>query len=281
MKFYRNQKLIGFVPVLGTLLIPIITIRELKRVSVSKKYWTFFVVTLAGVAAAVVVFNAFLMTGNNPWLNVLGSYLMLTAANILCVDYQSSAAKDNPDAEPPKSGLLIPIFCSVFAGVACVALLLFGWLSFAFRFIGNVKIEDNNGDQISSLGVITVDEVLSTETSYYSSMNSYTYSGYSTNVDDSLEDYDKEHCTFKSRSMSGIKTLQATKISQDELTLDITQDLQTGNAEIFIIVDGVLYERLSCDQNQSITLTDISNKTVIVRLGAESANISVSISRSF
>ena len=51
--------------------------------------------------------------------------------------------------------------------------------------------------------------------------------------------------------------------------------------EIFIIIDGALYEKVPVGQTYTTTLKGIANKNVLVRFGAESAKMSMTVTRDY
>ena len=73
--------------------------------------------------------------------------------------------------------------------------------------------------------------------------------------------------------------LQATKISGNTLTLNINSSVESGNAEIVIMVDGEYYCSVDVNQHQSITLQNVSNKEVIVKLAGEEAKMKIDVTR--
>ena len=75
--------------------------------------------------------------------------------------------------------------------------------------------------------------------------------------------------------------LQATKIFVNTLTLNINSFVESGNAEIIILIDGEYYCSVDVNQSRSIILQDISNKEVIVKLAGEDAKITMNVSRAY
>ena len=75
--------------------------------------------------------------------------------------------------------------------------------------------------------------------------------------------------------------LQATKISGNALTLNINSSVESGNAEIVIIVNGEYYCSVDVNKNQSITLQNIANKEILVKLAGEEAKMKIDVTRSY
>ena len=82
-------------------------------------------------------------------------------------------------------------------------------------------------------------------------------------------------------SISGILTRQATNVDAEELTLEIDSILQSGNLEIFIIVDGEVAQKAEVNKTKIITLTDIAGKDVVVKIGAERACVQIGVKRTY
>ena len=84
---------------------------------------------------------------------------------------------------------------------------------------------------------------------------------------------------FSCKKISGVKTLHATKSPYDTLTLKFSSQLDAGNLEIVIIVDGEYYCHVPVNQISTVELTNIGNKTVVVKAAAESASLKISVQR--
>ena len=82
------------------------------------------------------------------------------------------------------------------------------------------------------------------------------------------------------KSFSGVGNLQVTITEHNVLMLDIESTVTSGNYAIIILIDGELYSEVPINQSTQITLTDIANKTVIVRMAGESAEYRTVVTRS-
>jgi hypothetical protein len=139
---------------------------------------------------------------------------------------------------------------------------------------------DTNGPENFALTEITRDDILSKNNNYRSSMVSEQHSGRHTNIiGTKLRDVDYDHISRSFGKIHGVVILQATKISGNTLTLNINSSVESGNAEIVIIIDGEYYCSVDVNQDQSIALQDISNKEVIVKLAGEAAKIKIDVTR--
>ena len=139
---------------------------------------------------------------------------------------------------------------------------------------------DTNGPENFALSEITRDDILSKNNNYRSSMVSEQHSGRHTNIiGTKLRDVDYDHISRSFGKIHGVVILQATKISGNTLTLNINSSVESGNAEIVIIVDGEYYCSVDVNQNQSITLQNIANKEIIIKLAGEGAKMKIDVTR--
>lgn len=144
------------------------------------------------------------------------------------------------------------------------------------------KFVDTNGPENFALTEITRDEILGEYHSYRTSMVSERHSGRHTNISGTrLRDCDYDHIKRSFGKIHGVIILQATKISGNTLTLNIDSSVESGNAEIVIIVDGEYYGSVDVNENQTVTLQDVSNKEVLVKLAGEGAKIKVDVTRTY
>ena len=148
-----------------------------------------------------------------------------------------------------------------------------------FGLMKRGAIEDTNGAFDTSLTTVCVEDV---QTNRYSAVMLQSRNvGSNTNVGGILKKYDFDSCTVSARSLSGVMTVQATNVDADELTLEIDTTLQSGNMEVFIIVDGEVAQQAEVNKTQTITLTDIAGKEVLVKIGAESAEMEIAVNRTY
>lgn len=77
----------------------------------------------------------------------------------------------------------------------------------------------------------------------------------------------------------GVVILQATKVSVNIITLNIKSYVESGNAEIVIIIDGEYYCSVDVNQDQSIIIQDVRDKEVIIKLAGEEAKIKIYVTR--
>ena len=139
---------------------------------------------------------------------------------------------------------------------------------------------DTNGPENFALTEITRDDILSKNNNYRSWMVSEQHSGRHTNIiGTKLRDVDYDYISRSFGKIHGVVILQATKISGNTLTLNINSSVESGNAEIVIIVDGEYYCSVDVNQNQSITLQNIANKEILINLAGEGAKMKIDVTR--
>jgi len=273
-KFQKIQKISSIVPFYSTFFVAFVTMFELKRHKASAKMWFFFVATFFLSWIAVYILNAFIMTGQHIILNVIASGLVLAVANVLFVDFQVMCSTVHPEKAPMAKSMIV-VICCVLAGVITIG----GVVLLLLLHSPSVDIEDVNGSQNTNLATIDMNEILTT-IDHFSAFSSYTsYDGTNTNVVGDLKEYDHTEVVFHCKKISGIKTLHATKTTCDQLTLVIESELKTGNMEIVIMVDDEYYDHVPINQASTVLLTDITNKTVVVKMAAESAEMNISVQR--
>ncbi len=139
---------------------------------------------------------------------------------------------------------------------------------------------DTNGPENFALTEIKPEDILSKDYSYRAFTGFAKSSGKHTNITETKHrDVDYDYISRSFGKIYGVIVLQATKIQGDSLTLNISSSIESGNAEIVIIVDGEYYCSVDVNQDQSITLKNISNKEVVVKLAGEEAKIKIDVTR--
>lgn len=273
-KFQKIQRISSIIPIWSTFFIAIVTMVELKRRKASVKLWAYFILTFFLFGIMVFLMNTFIMTGQHVVLNIIVSGLILAIANILFVEFQIISAKPQSNKREKSFNKKIVICCvMVGAVIAGIAILLSALLA------PSVDIKDINGRENTSLAVIDTNDILSSTNNFSAFSSNSSQSGGHTGVVGKLKKYDYDKVTFRCKKISGIKTLQVTKAISDQMTLEIDSQLDTGNMEIIIIVDGDYYDRVAANKVSSVVLTGIIGKTVIVKMAAECATMNISIKR--
>lgn len=139
--------------------------------------------------------------------------------------------------------------------------------------------EDTNGPDNTSLEQITEKEIVETSSSYYGWGTVFGTYGEQTEAQNNWKDVDYDRVRRTWKHISGVQTLQATKINEGTLRLTITSEVVKGNMEIIILVDGIYCCSVPVNGAHTITLNDIEGKIVIVRMGCEAAEVDVTVER--
>lgn len=274
-KFQKFQKISSIVPFFSSFFVFFATMFELKRQKASAKKWFLFYLIFFSSGVAVYFINTVIMSGDLPILNLIASGLVLALANILCVDLQVYQPND-----PAKKKNLI-ISTVILVGFSAVIIFI-SLVSIAFSALfSSEDFVDTNGAADTSVAEITVSDVLGTKNAYKAYYSVFRYDGDDSYVPNDFEDFDRDTCRYQAKKIQGILMLQATKIKQNTLTLHISSSLTEGNLEIFVIVDGELYERLPANVLQSVTVENAAGKLVFVKVAAEAAACSVSVDREY
>ena len=273
-KFQKFQKILSLIPFFSSFFVFIVTMIELKRKKASLRFWIAFAAIFFLSGFFVYLFNSVVLAEMHFMLKTLASGILLAAANILCVELQAKCGQTNDvhKQSPSRTTLIICISVGVFLlGIVATVVLPFSFTS---------GIPDTNGEQDTSLASLTMGDLLSDTDSFSAFGSRYSFSGGKSNVSENLQKVDRDVCEYHFREISGIKTLQATKVDSDTLTIEIDSTLSAGNAEIVILIDGEYYTHVALNKKDTIVINQVSNKLVKVQMGAESAELSVAVSRS-
>ena len=162
----------------------------------------------------------------------------------------------------------IPVIVAIFILIICL--------------LPKIEYADTNGPDNFALNTITREDVLESRNNSSAFKSFKKCWGNGTKIRSGIyQEYDYTNVTCSYGKIDGVCVLQATKISENTLTLNINSVVESGNAEIVILIDGEYYCSIDANQNQSITLQGVANKTVLVKLAAESAKMKVDVSRTY
>lgn len=142
------------------------------------------------------------------------------------------------------------------------------------------EFEDSNGAD-PSLKVITLDDMLSGKAGSSALMSATQKSGSGSGVQGILRDVDVEKITYTCKKFDGVRTIHASMPASNRMQLTITARVTSGNFEVIITVDGEYYCHVPTGTVQTIELENVEGKLVEVRIGGESAAISVAVIRDF
>jgi len=274
-KFQKFQLYFSVVPI-SSAFVFLVTIFDLKRKRATTKEWLKFMAIFFGFSILASVIDSFVMTGQNPALNLIVFTLIMAIANYLCIKLQMSCESMTDEQEETykkvnKIGWIVGGILAFIGIISAVIILAIN--------SGPEHIEDNNGIEDTSLAVITIDEFVSTNDHYTALHSGFSEKGDQTDVFGTLDEVDYSRCSWSSKKISGIRTLQATQTDANSMTLTIESTLNSGNMEIIIVIDGEYYQHVNINSKQTIVLEDIAGKLVLVKMAAESAEMRTVVER--
>ena len=285
----KIQKALSVVPVISTIFIVIYTAINIKRKKDTFKNWLIFYCIFFGFGLVSFFVNTTLMTGENPILNFIVSWLILILANLSFIHLQ-----EVEDAKPTEETfeiidsnkksrnkrILLIIFAVILPVFIAIGIFVGVLLNMGIKEHNKNTIEDTNGENDISLNVITQEDVLNDKYPATKMWFGESCEGEQTNVDNNVmkeKDYDK--ISFSAKSFSGVDLLQATKIESDSMSLYISSEVKSGNFAIMVFIDGECCAEIEGNTTREVRLTKISGNTVLVKIAGESAEMRVSVER--
>lgn len=169
--------------------------------------------------------------------------------------------------------------------ILCIVLLLGCFI--LWRVLSVVRnhdkssIADTNGELDFSLNTLTQEDILSERYGYTMFGSGTRSEGSRTNVGYEWGDEDRDFRSMSAKSFSGVTVLQATQTDSENLILDITGKVDSGNFRMVITVDGIYYDDIEINQTVHIELNNIQNKLVLIKIAGESASFHAEVSRSY
>ena len=286
MKIIKIQKFLSIIPYFSTYFIIFASMFLLKRFRVTFGYWLqFFGICIAVVTCGGIAFHT--LSESHLLLAHIICILIYTAANFLFIRlqekaYEKSQAQSIKTLQEKQTDKKSAKYVFGVIGISMGAIAVVILVVLFLVLNAPDPIEDQNGAD-TSLAVLTLDDVLAEHGVWEARFCSDGVYGNQTNVDKKIKakKYDYDKCTFKCGSVSGVKTMQITNIDSDILTLKIDSVLESGNMEIFILVDGSLYEKVPVGQLYETTLEGVAKKNVEVRFAAEAAKLSMTVIRDY
>ena len=103
----------------------------------------------------------------------------------------------------------------------------------------------------------------------------------STGVPNTSKTVDSDEIKFSCKEITGISEVSATKAKDCTLTLNISSELVSGKAEIVVIRDELILERLDFNETKQLSYYVTGEHIFVVKILCERAELSISVSRSF
>lgn len=282
-KFHKIQQYLSIIPFISTLFIFVISMIELRRYKAAAVAWVKVLSIFVGTGIVVTVWNIVVMTGENPILNILVSWLLCSLANLLFVDLQCKCMKQFEE-----KGVAAPLIKKEVIALVAIIVLFFSFvggsvtwiISNAFAEHHEIRIADTNGATDFTLQTITAEKIVNTSFGATQLFWSQFHDGGQSDISDRFQqEVDYDEVTTKAQEFSGVDVVHATKSNSESLTLTITSTITAGNFAIVIVVDGRYYCNVEINQMQEIRLDNIANKTVLVKIAGESAEYEVNVVR--
>lgn len=164
----------------------------------------------------------------------------------------------------------------------CIPLLVMALVLtvFAVTQCSDADFVDTNGPENFALTEITREDIVGEYEKFTVLTTSQTHSGKHTNISEAkLQKYDYDSISMAFEKIHGVVPLHASKVSDNTLTLKVNSSVEAGNAEIVILIEGEYYCSVEVNQNKSITLHNISDKEIVVKLAGEGAKMKVTVTR--
>jgi len=257
-KFQRIQKISSVIPFASSVFVFFATYIVLARKRATMKNWLQFFLIWALAFVAVFVVDTYLMTGLHPILNVIASGALLALANLFSVDLQIKC-----ESRTEGSVVFPSIIGFAIVAVVLTAIVLATMISSFSNAMEHIP--DTNGMENTNVTSYTQEQLVSAPDQRISYMSGSGFGG--------------DRGTFHAKKVSGIETVLTTESENDSLILEIDAQLNSGNMEVVIVVDGAYYAHVPLNMPQKIVLEDVAGKTVTVRFAAESADMSLTVVR--
>ena len=161
-KFQKFQLYFSVVPGFSSALVFRVTMFELKRKRATTKEWLKFIAIFFGFGILASVWNEFVMTGENPILNLVVFAIIMAFANYLCIQLQMSCESRSETQE--KQHRNIQKYAFIAGGVMALIAIVAAVIIIATN--GHEHIEDTNGPENTSLSAISKEEFVSGKNLY-------------------------------------------------------------------------------------------------------------------
>lgn len=280
-KVQKLQFFLAVIPYISTPVILVLSIISLKRNQASFKKWVYFYLILFSSVFGIGAIHEIMANREQAFVKFIVTALILTTVNILLIILQVTSSSPNKvPAKEQTSPAARPFPWKVLTIVISVVILAFISFFVLLKQMPDLFV-DSNGAEDTSLTTITLEELLSPNQTGSHWSVSTGESGDQTNVTGILRanDYDRTHISC--RRTDGVSVLQATNIDSDALTLNIDSTVTRGNLEIIIMIEDEYYCYVPVNSVQCISLNNVSGKTVLVKMGAEGAEIDITVTREY
>lgn len=143
----------------------------------------------------------------------------------------------------------------------------------------NSIIEDTNGVNDYGLSKITLDDIINRSVTPNQFFTSITFDGNKSLVSGKYEDIDFDIVEYSAKSLSGTLVLNASKVNNENLVLELDNKVYSGNCRIIVTVDGVYYDEFELNKSDAVVVQDAKEKNILVIVAGEDAECEVSLVR--
>ena len=140
------------------------------------------------------------------------------------------------------------------------------------------KYEDTNGDSNYSLQSINDDMIVSLQNKSIAIQASESTKGNNSGMT-SHERYDYDKVDYSCSEFHGVKIVQATKVSSDDIEFRVDNVVNKGNFQISLVVDGAIIHNFDLNKNSTYHLKSANGKEIFIVLAGECADINLEITR--
>ena len=131
-----------------------------------------------------------------------------------------------------------------------------------------------------SLEKITDEQIISIDSQYRAYRYKSSRKGSETGVDNRrYEDYDRDQLSFSAKKITGIHPIQATKVTDGTLRVNIESKLNSGEMKIVVIRDDEILEYLEVGRPLELNYSAEGEHTYYIKLLCKEANMSVTVTR--
>ena len=269
-KLQRIQKMICVIPVISTFIVTVITMSVLKKRNSSKTLWLYFYLSFLCGGFLITLLTMVLLINQSLILKSAIAGLLLVVLNLVLIEIQNTAIRQSSNNATKQSGVSLSAWI-IFAMLVLVLVVVLSANS------PSLEIPDTNGEDDTCVSVITEDMLYENK---YSAIRYTSFrKGEHTDIKGRYEDLDGTEVGYTFGKLNGVMPIHVTNATTDSLKLELSSTLESGNLELIIFIDGDIYNRFPANTTETVLLSGINGKIVLIKIAAESAKGTVNIKR--
>lgn len=143
---------------------------------------------------------------------------------------------------------------------------------------------NNSGVDASDFKIseLTSEQIVNTEGECKAFMTSFKRSGSRSGISSQyFDDEDGDKTVYSAKKVTGIKNVSATLAKDCTLVLNIDTTLESGNAEVVVIMDDKIVERFNAGEQKTFEYSVSGEHKFYIRILCEEAKISITTTREF